>query len=113
MTGVLNAVQVVPAARNCLRTAVRTVAVEAAQGWPERARALASAAWQKVYAGGAGPARAERGALLRLLRQHLQDGLLRIGRSWFRQTHGIPQASCQGAPSKQAKFGSHVHPSNS
>ena len=87
----------VPAARNCLRTAVRTVAVEAAQGcppFPERARALAGAAWQKVYADGAAPARAERGALLRLLRQHLQDGLLRMGKTWLRQTRGIPQASC-------------------
>ena len=89
--------QVVPAAKGCLRTGIRTVAVEAAQGcppFPERASALASAAWQKVYADRAGPARAERGALLRLLRQHLQDGLLRMGKAWFRQTHGIPQASC-------------------
>ena len=87
----------VPAARNCLRTAVRTVAVEAAQGcppFPERAAALASAAWQKVFTDGAAPARAERGALLRLLRQHLQDGLLRMGKTWLRQTRGIPQASC-------------------
>ena len=73
--------------------------MEAAQGYPpfpERARVLAGAAWQKVYADGATPARAERGALLRLLRQHLQDGLLRMGKTWFRQTHGIPQASCTG-----------------
>ena len=99
MIGALSAVQVVPAARCCLRTAIRTVAVEAAQGcppFPERARALASAARQKVYADGAGPARAERGALLRLLRQHLQDSLLRMGKTWFRQTHGIPQASSPG-----------------
>lgn len=70
--------------------------MEAAQGcpaFPERAGALAKAAWQKVYADKASPARADRGQLLQLLRQHLQEGLLRLGKLWLRQARGIPQAS--------------------
>ncbi len=88
--------QVVPAAGSTLRSACKSVAVDAGQpcpAFPTRACALAREAWQRVYADRASPFRAERGQLLQLLRQHLQDGLLRIGKRWLRQTRGIPQAS--------------------
>ncbi len=88
--------QVVPAAGSCLRTAIKTVALDAARAcpaFPERAGALAQAAREKVYTDRVAPVRAERGKLLALLRQHLQDGLLRMGAAWYRQARGIPQAS--------------------
>ena len=87
--------QVMPAAGSCLRAACKSVAVDVSQpfpAFPQRASALAREAWQRVYADKASPARAERGQLLQLLRQHLQDGLLRLGKRWLRQTRGIPQA---------------------
>ena len=90
------ALQVVPAAGSALRSACKSVAVDACQpcpAFPTRASALAKEAWQRVYADRVSPVRAERGQLLQLLRQHLQDGLLRIGKRWLRQTRGIPQAS--------------------
>ena len=89
-------VQVVPAAGSCLRSTTKTVAFDAGQpcpAFPERASTLARESWQKVYADKVSPAWAERGQLLQLLRQHLQDGLLRIGKRWYRQARGIPQAS--------------------
>ena len=69
-----------------------------------RASTLARAAWQRVYADKVCPARAERGQLLQLLRQHLQDGLLRIGKRWLRQTRGIPQASVLLTPVNVGKL---------
>ena len=77
------------------------MAVDAGQpclAFPSRASALAGEAWQRVYADKAAPVRAERGQLLRLLQQHLQDGLLRLGKRWLRQTRGIPQASAAVTP---------------
>ena len=65
----------------------------ACPAFPERAGALVQAAREKVYTDRVAPVRVERGKLLAVLRQHLQDGLLRMGAAWYRQARGIPQAS--------------------
>ncbi len=68
-------------------------AAQACPAFPERAGALAQGARDKVYTDRVAPVRAERSKLLVLLRQHLEDGLLRLGAAWYRQARGIPQAS--------------------
>lgn len=60
-------------------------------GFPSFARGLARAAAPRVVGDQAACSRVERGAVLRLLREHLTHNMLLIGKSWYRQSRGIPQ----------------------
>lgn len=61
--------------------------------FPEIAHQLADVLRRAVFVDQVRPATESREAVLALLREHIKDNIVKIGRSYYRQTVGIPQGS--------------------
>ncbi|BDA46320.1 probable telomerase reverse transcriptase [Coccomyxa sp. Obi] len=88
--------EVMPANGGCLRTAYRCTAVDANAAWPgfpAHASRLADKVSQRVFSDKVLYSRVDRALLLQQLREHLQRNIVRFGKTWHYQCHGIPQGS--------------------